>query len=459
MTVLGFLVFFFVVCHVSYVLRKDYAKGLAWCMFYLVCLPHRMRIETAGIIPELTIHRAIILMALIMRVGQHLPPILFKKIPFYPLIVALLISYGGSVFCSDFPGDSIKGWFAVIFENVIIYFLLIASLTSLEDGKRCVIAVGWGIALAAAIAIPEYYMGINLITLLVPDHAVAVSGAAVGCYEHEILNGYIMAMTVPLLMALSGTASVAGHRWMWRMLLLLVMAACYCAQKRGPWLGGILGAVTLAALATKEIRREMLWLSALVVVLMITMPGVRETVYDKLNSVFIHDGEQEASAEYRRILWRVAWDKITETPGRLLFGLGGMATSHLDISGYFDKGRGGQVMGQGFSSWDSQWAANLVQFGLVGFGLEIALRVAVLMAVFSRWRAARHPDEKALAAAVCCVVLVYMWAMLTVAIFSPQLKYMLWAVTAVGLLPLYRAENINMPDKAVDEEVVNDVQT
>jgi O-antigen ligase len=189
----------------------------------------------------------------------------------------------------------------------------------------------------------------------------------------------------------------------------------------------------------KALRRTSITMSVILVVALIVRPGVRETLSDMLDSIFVLDGEQDASAEYRKLLWEVAWTKITVSPVKFLFGLGGGSTMLMDISGFFEAQRGGQVMEQGFSSWDNQWAANLVQFGIVGFVAETIFWLRALIMMTLVWHRGKNNDRDLLLFAVLVGCAVYLWAMLTVAMFSPQLRYLAAIFLACGVL-LARSE-------------------
>jgi hypothetical protein len=143
---------------------------------------------------------------------------------------------------------------------------------------------------------------------------------------------------------------------------------------------------------------------------------------------------QEPSAEYRKILWSVAFDKTNASPTRFLFGYGGLSTELMDISMYFGRQRGGQVMAQGFSSWDSAWAAQLVQYGWVGLALELILQITIYVKVLNAYKRVQEAEVKSLLAAVLSGCMVFTWGMLTVAMFSPQLVYLFWTLAGAGII-------------------------
>jgi O-antigen ligase len=165
---------------------------------------------------------------------------------------------------------------------------------------------------------------------------------------------------------------------------------------------------------------------------LVSRPGIRDTLVSAIQNTFYADSLKGRSYDYRWKLWHVAYAEISKSPGRMLFGYGGLSTEKMDLAHYFDRESGGTTTALGYTSWDNQLACDLIEFGMVGFAINVALLVAALKAILLRWRRARAPDRAMiLGFATSCFI--YIFALTNVYIFSPQLKFLFWTLVACGI--------------------------
>jgi len=167
------------------------------------------------------------------------------------------------------------------------------------------------------------------------------------------------------------------------------------------------------------------------------------------NSTFESDTLKGASYEYRWILWRVAASEINVAPARLLFGYGGYSTEFMDLSRYFERQRGGTAAKIGHTSWDNQYAADLIEFGYVGLIAECVLYATILCHLINLWLGAVGPARATMGAiTVSCGV--FLFAMSNVYIFAPQLRFMFWILVAVAVNLQRQSIRQIQPDYARD---------
>ena len=177
----------------------------------------------------------------------------------------------------------------------------------------------------------------------------------------------------------------------------------------------------------------------LVALVIAVRPGVRATVVDLVGSTFEKDSYRGESARYRKELWRVAFTLVNSSPERALFGYGGTTTETMDISDKMPFGASTYLLG--YSSWDNNYAADLVEYGYLGLGIEFALNGCIL---FALWRAARScpPAYQDMAAAVFASAIIYVYALTNVYMFSPQLKCIFLTLVVIGTrLPMLAHES------------------
>ena len=166
-------------------------------------------------------------------------------------------------------------------------------------------------------------------------------------------------------------------------------------------------------------------------------PGARETIVELADSLITTDtanNVKASSAQYRKTLWRVAWVEISKAPERLLFGYGRNSTNYKDYSEYFEHEMGGTSAKLGFTSWDSQYALNLIELGVLGFLASSILYLQLFVAGIKSWKKLEGDDmNRDLALAAVASMAVHLWAGTNAAIFNPQLTWLFLTVAALAI--------------------------
>lgn len=411
--------------------RKSYETGLCWSVFFLVWMPHTVRIETSAI-PAFTIHRIILLILISQGISQGKFRNWTQRVPLFNQLLFIFIAYAFSTLFAVNLAVAFKRMFEILFECYLVYIAITAGISEQQQVVKILKATVLGLLLIAVFSPLEYYIGLNVIGKFLPT--MDDNQGVISTYESSIHFGYAMALGVPFAVIFTNRAKDSISTLFYITAIGVLLIGCYFSFSRGALVGAILALVLVLILGGKPLRKISIGLCIFIAIALIVRPGVRDTLYGMLDSIFAHDGEQDASAEYRKILWTVAWTKISASPIRLMFGLGGGSTMLMDISGFFGAGRGGQLMDQGFSSWDSQWAANLVQFGIIGFAAETLFWLRALLLIGLEWLRKKSIERDLLLFGVLVGCAVYLWAMLTVAMFSPQLRYLAAIYLACGVL-------------------------
>ncbi len=409
--------------------RVDFASGLATTIFFLFLLPTEIRISTGTALPEITVHR-ILLMISFWQTWRYSR--WFRDRALLPG-VALMVTIALGRLCSTLiavePVASAKEFLSFLLEYLLFFLMVGKGLRDRETVVRVLRAVFLAGVIVALLGIYEKYRGTNLVALVVPG-MVDNPRTVTATYRHRILFGYAMAMAFPLAFALRHWAVSRGQNLFLVFGLLALPAACYFGNSRGPWVGLALAGGVLMLAGSRIVRRHLCLLAMLAGLVLVALPGVQKSIQNRWEQTFSTDTHKGRSASYRLELWTTAWQHLTKSPGRFLFGYGGGSTEHMQLDDFFQYGGGSGQLGH--TSWDSEYASDFMKYGT--FGLSMS---AILLLSFVRWawkaRKECGPEAQDLLGGCLAVMAVFVWAMSNVAIFNPQLQYLFLTMVAIAL--------------------------
>ena len=419
------LLMFFLLVPFWYQLRRDFIAGLSYGMVILIACTHFLRIPLPGALPELTIHRIVIISLFVVwiRITNR------KTISEVPLARHIFVWSGIamlSLLGSIDHSTSIKRYFDYVLEFFLLYFILSTTIQNREQALRILRSACLGLFIVAALAFLERYAGINVVERFILTEAVPL-GDVTSTYRHRILLGTGMAMAWPLAFWSSQNANSGKSRRRFWICLLAVLAACYFSRSRGPWLAAVLAAAVLFVFGSVLARKRLLFIASLGALLLLARPGVLATITGLAEATVDTESLKGGTFLYRLELWKVALSEISKSPWRLLFGFGpgaGASQSVVWDLSYRDKDF---VV----TSWDNDFAYALYQYGFLGFFATVALYGTISWRLLSYGRSPRGQDRDLfISLAACTLVLFFM--MSNVMIFARQLYYLLWTVTAIG---------------------------
>jgi hypothetical protein len=432
----GTFVFVLIILWVIGKLQRDLSAGMRAVFALLVFLPSTLRIDLPAPLPQLTIHRILIVIAFVFLIRNRSPDRQRWSIPNLWLIVLFGLSQVTSLlFGTDFVGG-LKNCGNYAIETVLFYLLISEYVLAERDLVRLLSSVCYGLAAVAVVATFEKYFRfdpVGLISSAGGGSPLAATGDIAATYPHRILMGYAMAMGVLLSLALASYEKEVKPRRIMYGITLLLIGATYFSTSRGPWLGLGLGLFGIAVLGGRNVRKKLALIAVLAAAILVLRPGVRETISNLYNATFDSDSLKGGSYDYRWQLWTVAWNQIRLSPVRFLFGYGPSSTMHMDLSKYWygEEGWTSSMTKLGYTSWDNNYAADLIELGVVGLLLEAILFLALAKTLVEDWLK-NHSKNRTLQGGILVACLVFMYSMTNVYIFAPQLKYLFWTLVAIG---------------------------
>jgi O-antigen ligase len=409
--------------------QANFSKGFCLAIALFVVLPPDLDIATL-----ITVHRAILAVLFICWLQGPRRRAASGPMPFLKALVVILCAHAMSLLLSITPGWSLKDLLAFAAEIVLFYWMAGAAFATEEAAVAGLRALVYGLAVVALITLGERYLGVDLPVVLF-SHFHYLGDRFQSTYPHAILLGFAMAMGMPIALSLLDLAASKWEKRVMMTIVFLTAVACFLADSRGGWIGMAFAAVISFVLGTRQTRKRCVWVLALTLAVIAVRPGIRDTIVDRYWETTLPGSYKELSYAYRWTLWYVAYSEISKSPERFLFGYGGVSTESMDLSKYFAHEEGGTATKIGYTSWDNNYASDLIEFGVVGLGLEIIIFALIMIRLLSNWRKAKG-NVKGLLAGLIASCVVYLFAMSNVFIFSAQLKFLFWAVVAIGCVAL-----------------------
>ena len=429
--------------------RRNFMRALAYSVFLCVSMPTFLRIQTGGAIPELTIHRLVLISLFINWVKQPGKKPL-RDIPMFGAFCFWAFVNAISLCCTsiDFT-DSLKQYLDFVIEVGVFYVIASTTIRSREDAILTIRAAVCGMAIVAFFGTVEHYTTFNPVDEFIPNY-VRAEGAGhdvLSTYQHRILLGTGMAMGWPLCIALlrGRTVGFPGRKMLWLFIALLV-ATCFFAQSRGPWLACVIAVGVMIWLGSKGLRKILILLPVLAVLTFVIKPGVLDSLTTSAHDTMDADSFKGGTFQYRLELWKVAWAQVSKSPLRTLVGYGPGSGRQVDIQWDLSYRNWSLTI----DSWDSYLAYDLFRSGVLG---SIASGFLFLGMWWRLYRATRNVSGNTRDFLVCLLgcVSAFIFMMTNTYNFERALDYLLWSVVASAFTIATSADSLPAESNPVDE--------
>ncbi len=425
---MNILIIFIFIAPLTWRLLTNYQQGVSWAVFLLTALSANPVILSGGTMPNFSLHRLILILLLIVAMknqallkGNHAAPL--KWI----LVLYAFVNLLPMIFTIDLL-MSIKSYLSFTVEIVLFYFIICASIQTKEDAKRIVLACTAALVAVGVMALIERFAHFNPVDAYMPGYVRKPEyvNDILSTFPHRILFGAAMAMGLPL--ALAFAQAEMARRWAWWIGVCILLLSCYFSFSRGPWLAAVLAGMAMFVLAGWRVRRQALIIVVLLSIVLAMRPGVWKTLSSSVHDTADVDSFKGQTYQYRWELWGIAWKKISQSGTRILFGFGQGSTEVMTFETELSYTSDTTTLW----SWDNHYAATLFETGLVGLASFVGLYGFFFLKLFrGSLRAAK--EDKAIQVGITVAMAAMLFIMTNVAIFAPQLNYLLWALIAAGL--------------------------
>lgn len=418
-------------------MRKDFVSGLSYAIVVVVAATPLIRIQTPGLLPEITLHRAI-LMSLLFGWMMRPPAIPTRDAPLRRRIVFWIVVATISLVGTSDLSISIKRYLDYVLDIFAFYLIVATSLRGRDDAIRLLKSACLGLAIVAVLAVLEKYTRINVVDRFVsPDPEAMMTRDVRSTYRHRILLGTGMAMGLPLALAVVRNATSRFVRMGAWITAAAMISSCYFAQSRGPWLACGLGVFTIFIMGSGALRKPIIIFALLAALTLLARPGVLGTLSGFASSTKDPDSLKGGTYRYRLELWRVAAHGVSQSPWSFLFGCGPGSGANQSLSWTLSY-RGSDFE---ITSWDNDLAYSLYQYGWIGLLATLALYGSIPLSFLTKLRH-YEPVHRDTLVCIGASTLALLFMMSNVMIFARQLHYLLWTTTAIGftLLRAYQSE-------------------
>lgn len=430
-------------------LQVDFMTGLEFGILLLVCLPTALRIELPGILPDLTIHRMILLTLFFFWLKRPEAERCHTPSPFLGAFVAWCVINFVSLLTTSISYSTGSKRFLDAVMEFLLFFIMASRAVRHEDDALRVLKAAWkGILIVGVLAVLEKYTGFNPVDRFIPTYArdEGTYADVLSTYPHRILLGTGMAMGWPIAFALLAArrGGLPMKGWLLWISVMILMTGCYFGMSRGPWIASIFVLLGLIVLGTQALRARLLLIGALAGMVMMARPGVAESILGLVGSTTQTGTQKEGTFKYRLELWRVAWSEISKNPLRTVLGYGPGAGLEMEVEWELSY-RGTE---RKIESWDNNFAYDLLQTGVLGFLATLVLFIKPILVLTRYQRSAEGWRKDCLAGVVCCV-LAMVFMMTNVLIFAKQLHFLFWTAAVAGMkigVPAFLEDEVEIVD-------------
>jgi hypothetical protein len=389
---------FMVICLVR-ASREHLENALPVFAFFVTLMPLESRLVIPGVfdLNSMRVCLTTLLVLYFMRKGERTK----STIP----LKSLMLLHVGWALCSTAYSlsvmTSVKQLISQVVEYYLLYFLFIRTVTRLQTIYRIVFAMVMAMGVCSICSLPEVYEHWSVLRIFPSNLWMTFNGVldplyiewgrglrARSTFEHPILFGDALAMTIPLALYLLSVSEGRRERILLWISLGMMVWALYKTSSRGPWIATILCCGLMFLLINNRVRKYLTIVAVLGAIVIVARPGIWETIEGLYTATTDASSPVGASYLYRDTLNATIKAAVAQDTGRLLLGYGlgtfrelGLEITFLDVT-------------QRWYTCDNNWADFLYETGYVGLFLIGALLAGPLWISFRSYQLLPKPENR-----------------------------------------------------------------
>jgi hypothetical protein len=437
--------------------RRHLENALPVFSFFVVLMPLESRLVVPGLCDFNTMRISLLTLLILYLVrgekGNYGP------IPLKSLMLLHVLWAVCSTFYSLSVATSLKQLISQVLEYYLLYFLIVRIITKLQTLYHIVFAIVIAMGACSVLALPEAYASWSVLRIFPANLWITYNGGLDPLYiewgrglrvrstfPHPILFGDALAMCIPITLYLLSVWEKKWQRILLWISLALMFWAIYKTSSRGPWIATGLCCFLLFVLINNRVRRYLATIAILGVIVLVTRPGIWQTVAGLYESTTDSTSPVGTSYLYRDTLTIAIKAAVASDATRTLlgFGLGTFRELGLDITFLNETHR--------WYTCDDNWALFLYETGYVGLFIIGGLLIRPLWIAFRNYRQLPKP-ENYLSGVLLISLAGFYFLLMSVAGYSwGQQGYLAWILISLVVLHSRLAVQDEEPRQALDEE-------
>ncbi len=318
---------------ISVAKRRGLERALPVFAFCLVLIPDDCRIVVPGLFDLYTHRLSLIVLTVLFLTKKNTNT---SKI--LPLKSLLLVHTGWlvlSTLASIVVVTSAKQFVAQVLEYYLIYYIIVKTITNVETiskisfamvsaiGIACVFGLfesycQWTILSIFPAELQETYGSGNVLYAELMDRGIRVRSV----FPHPILFGGSISMMIPIALYLLTSVGSRFKEVSLYICLVLMFWSIYKTGSRGPWLATAASMTVFFFTANRKVRKQLVKIGALVVVVLLMRPGVKDTIWNTYLATMNTNTQMGMSFAYRPALFNAVTKALNDDPFRALVGFG-----------------------------------------------------------------------------------------------------------------------------------------
>jgi hypothetical protein len=357
---------------------------------------------------------------------------------------------------------------AQVLEYYLLYYMFLRSISDLRTIYKIVYAIMLAMGVCCIFGLFEAYASWSVLSIFpsnlwvgLPLYVEEGRGLRIrGTFPHPILFGDALAMSIPIALYLLSVCKEQGQRIILWTITVLMFWGLYKTSSRGPWLAVGISCVLLFCLVHNRVRKYLAVLALLTALVLVTRPGIRQTIVDLYEATQDSSSVLGSSYQYRHALIPAVTNALAKEPLRMFvgYGLGTFREIGLDIH-FLD-------ITQRWHSCDDNWALFLYETGYIGLGIVTILLFKPLLMTLRAYRRMPRP-EKHFIGVIFISLAGFYFSLLSVAGYNwGQQGFMAWILISLSVVypsivirDRRKASLLKIPIEAPLSELPPDVPT
>jgi hypothetical protein len=418
--------------------RRRLEGALPVCCFFLVLMPLEAKIVIPGLF-DINTMRVCLLTLLILYLSRRG----FYSSRHIPLKRLIYLHIGWALFSTIYSIStitSIKQLIAQVLEFYLLYYLLLRIILDIQTIYKILYAMVLAVGVCCIFGLFEVYASWSVLRIFPANLWITYNGGldplfielgrglrVRSTFPHPILFGVALAMSIPLALYLLSFWDRGWQRITLWTTVPLMLWAVYKTSSRGPWIVVAVSCVVAFLLIQNQVRRYLTWIAVFVLLVVVSRPGIWQTIADLYEATQDSTSDVGASYQYRYALFDAITDAVDEEPGRMLFGYG--------LGTFREKGLiiNFQGVSKRWYTCDDNWAAFLYETGYGGLVILACLLFRPLLMTFQNYRYLPRPENN-LSGLFFISLAGFYFSLLSVGAYSwGQQGYMAWILISLSV--------------------------